>query len=79
MDYSNVLNQIKVNGLNLSDTFLDKRNPYIGTFPWYWQYMIFEPKYKEAQTQTEPDLYRKLGETVALKYGKDWKSLLDDS
>lgn len=79
MSYANVLNEIKVNNLNISDTLLDKKNPYIGTFPWYWQYMIFEPRFKEAQTQTEPDMYYKLGKKVAQKYGKDWKSLLEDS
>lgn len=80
MTYRHIINEIKCNNLNISDTLLDKHNPYIGTFPWYWKFMFIEPKYKTVETQTEPDLYHQLGKKIAKKYGKGWESvLLEDS
>ena len=49
--------ELKFENINFDQTLLPKHNPYIGYFPSVWPMFIFEPRCKDASTQTEPNSY----------------------
>ena len=67
--------ELKFENINFDQTLLPKHNPYIGYFPSVWPMFIFEPRCKDASTQTEPNSYFELGKKVATDYGEGWELL----
>lgn len=66
---------LKLENINFDATLLPKHNPYIGYFPSVWPMFYFEPRCKDASTQTEPTSYFELGKKVANDYGEGWELL----
>tara|TARA_A100001015_G_C14537363_1_gene536515 strand:+ start:37 stop:309 length:273 start_codon:yes stop_codon:yes gene_type:complete len=70
-----LIEELKLNDLNLDTTLLPKHNPYVGYFPSVWPFMIVEPRKKDVSTQTETTSYFTLGKKIAKQYGDGWELL----
>jgi len=71
-----LMEELKLNDINLDTTLLPKHNPYVGYFPSVWPFMIVEPRKKDVSTQTDTTSYFELGKKVAKDYGEGWELLL---